>query len=188
MDLELTDKVAIVTGSSRGLGLACARALAAEGCCVAICARGADRLNEAATELRARTGAADRVLAVAADLATPAGVERVVAETVRAFGGLDILVNNTGLARGGDLTGTSDAEWTEAIDQTLFPAIRASGLAVPHMRRRGGGAIVMIASIWGRESGGRMTYNAVKAAEISLAKSLAQQLARDNIRVNSVAP
>ena len=81
-----------------------------------------------------------------------------------------------------------DAEWQEAFDQTLFPAIRASRLAVPHMRRRGGGAIVMIASIWGRESGGRMTYNAVKAAEISLAKAMAQQLARDNIRVNSVAP
>src|SRR5213078_3360817 len=78
--------------------------------------------------------------------------------------------------------------WHEAFDHTLFPAIRATRLAVPHMRRRGGGAIVMIASIYGRESGGRMTYNAVKAAEISLAKSLAQQLAKDNIRVNSVAP
>ena len=108
--------------------------------------------------------------------------------TVEAFGGLDILVNNVGLARGAGIVDTSDAEWQEAFDQTLFPAIRASRLAVPHMRQRGGGAIVMIASIWGRESGGRMTYNAVKAAEISLAKSMAQQLARDNIRVNSVAP
>ena len=89
---------------------------------------------------------------------------------------------------GPTIVDTTDAEWKEALDQTLFPAIRASRLAVPHMRRRGGGAIVMIASIWGRESGGRMTYNAVKAAEISLAKSMAQQLARDNIRVNSVAP
>jgi 3-oxoacyl-[acyl-carrier protein] reductase len=78
--------------------------------------------------------------------------------------------------------------WQEALDQTLFPAIRASRLAVPHMRHRGGGAIVMIASIYGRESGGRMTYNAVKAAEISLAKSMAQELAPHNIRVNSVAP
>jgi 3-oxoacyl-[acyl-carrier protein] reductase len=69
-----------------------------------------------------------------------------------------------------------------------MPAVRASRLAVPHLKRRGGGSIVMIASIYGRESGGRMTYNAVKAAEISLAKSMAQQLARDNIRVNSVAP
>jgi 3-oxoacyl-[acyl-carrier protein] reductase len=69
-----------------------------------------------------------------------------------------------------------------------MPAVRASKLAVPHMKARGGGVILMIASIFGRETGGRMTYNAVKAAEISLAKSLAQQLARDNIRVNSVAP
>src|SRR5437870_2092324 len=93
-----------------------------------------------------------------------------------------------GLGRGGGILDTPDDVWTEALDQTLFPAIRASRLAVPHLKRRGGGSIVMIASIWGRESGGRMTYNAVKAAEISLAKSLAQQLARDNIRVNSVAP
>src|SRR5262249_42113161 len=104
------------------------------------------------------------------------------------FGGLDILVNNIGLGRGGTITETTDAEWNEAFGQTLFPAIRASRLAVPHLKRRGGGSIVMIASIWGRESGGRMTYNAVKSAEISLAKSLAQQLAGDNIRVNSVAP
>jgi 3-oxoacyl-[acyl-carrier protein] reductase len=190
VDLQLTNKVAIVTGSSRGLGLACAQALVDEGCCVTICARGADRLDESATELRARAGAAadDRVLAIVADVSTAAGAGQVIAETVQRFGGLDILVNNTGLARGADIVNTSDAEWTEAIDQTLFPAIRASRLAVPHLRRRGGGAIVMIASIWGRESGGRMTYNAVKAAEISLAKSMAQQLARDNIRVNSVAP
>jgi 3-oxoacyl-[acyl-carrier protein] reductase len=93
-----------------------------------------------------------------------------------------------GLARGAAITDTSDAEWQEAFDQTLFPAIRLSRLVVPHMRRAGGGVILMIASIWGRESGGRMTYNAVKAAEISLAKSMAQQLAKDAIRVNSIAP
>ena len=89
---------------------------------------------------------------------------------------------------GSDLIGTSDAEWQAAFDETLFPAIRASRLAVPHMKQRGGGSIVMIASIYGRESGGRMTYNVFKAAEISLAKSMAQQLASVNIRVNSVAP
>ena len=112
----------------------------------------------------------------------------MVARTVETFGGLDILVNNVGVAKGAGIVDTSDAEWQASFDQTLFPAVRASRLAVPLMRRRGGGAIVMIASIWGRESGGRMTYNAVKAAEISLAKAMAQQLARDNIRVNSVAP
>ena len=188
MDLGLTDRVAIVTGSSRGLGLASAAALVQEGCRVTICARGEDRLADAAAELRRLAGADDRILPIAADLATPKGVEDIVARTVETFGGLDILVNNVGLARGATITDTSDAEWHEALDQTLFPAIRASRLAVPYMRVRGGGAIVMIASIWGRESGGRMTYNAVKAAEISLAKSLAQQLARDSMRVNSVAP
>jgi len=188
MDLALTDQVAIVTGSSRGLGLASALSLAREGCRVCLCARGEARLAEAAEEVRAAGGAPGRVIAVAADLATEAGVTSVVDSTVAAFGGIDILVNNVGLARGGGLLDTADAEWQTAIDQTLFPAIWASRLAVPHMRRRGGGAILMIASIWGRESGGRMTYNAVKAAEISLAKSLAQQLAPDNIRVNAVAP
>lgn len=125
---------------------------------------------------------------MAADLSSGSGIDRVIQQTVATFGWLDILVNNVGLARGSTLLDTTDDEWAEALNQTLFPAIRASRAAVPHMRARGGGSIVMIASIWGRESGGRMTYNAVKAAEISLAKSLAQQLAADNIRVNSVAP
>src|SRR4029079_4803675 len=93
-----------------------------------------------------------------------------------------------GLARGSDVVQTTDAEWLEAFDQTLMPGIRASGLAVPRLRRRVGGVIVCITSIWGRESGGRMTYNAVKAAETSLAKSLAQQLAPAHIRVNRVQP
>ena len=200
MDLELAGKVAIVTGSSRGLGLASAAALVREGCRVTICAREGRRLNEAAAELQQLARMTDSpnpgdpgnpanpVLALVADLATTEGVEAVVTRTVATFGGLDILVNNVGLGRGAGVVETSDAEWAEAFDQTLFPAIRASRLAVPHLRRRGGGAIVMIASIFGRESGGRMTYNSVKAAEISLAKSMARELAPDNIRVNSVAP
>jgi 3-oxoacyl-[acyl-carrier protein] reductase len=188
MDLHLADKVAIVTGSSRGLGLAAAAALAAEGCRVTLCARTESTLDAAAEAVRTIAGSAERVLAVAGDLSRPEGVERVVSATVDAFGGIDVLVNNMGLARGADLAGTSDGDWQEAFDQTLFPAIRASRLVVPHMQRRGGGAIVMIASIWGREAGGRMTYNAIKAGEISLAKSMAGQLASSNIRVNSVAP
>jgi 3-oxoacyl-[acyl-carrier protein] reductase len=190
VDLQLSGKVAIVTGSSKGLGLASARALIEEGCRVTICARGEAALAEAASGLRTLAGAdgSARVLAVSADLTTAEGVDLVFARTVEAFGGLDILVNNVGVAKGAGIADTSDAEWQASFDQTLFPAIRASRLAVPLMRRRSGGAIVMIASIWGRESGGRMTYNAVKAAEISLAKAMAQQLARDNIRVNSVAP
>jgi 3-oxoacyl-[acyl-carrier protein] reductase len=187
MDLGLQDKVALITGSSRGLGLASAKALAAEGARVMLTARGAEQLARAAGEVVALSNS-DAVRTTAADLATAAGVEHAVAATVDAFGRLDILVNNVGLGRGAGLLDTSDTEWAEAFDQTLYPSIRASRLAVPHMRKKGGGVIIFITSIWGRESGGRMTYNAVKAAETSLAKSLAQQLARDNIRVVSVAP
>jgi 3-oxoacyl-[acyl-carrier protein] reductase len=186
MDLGLKDKVAIVTGSSRGLGLAAARSLAAEGCRVSLSARGEARLRDAEAEVAAVAGGAGRTLAVVADLTKVDGVQTVVDRTVAAFGRIDILVNNVGLAGGGGLLETSDEQWQEALDQTLLPAVRASRLAVPHMQR--GGVIIIIASIFGREAGGRMTYNAVKAAEISLAKSLAQQLASSNIRVNSLSP
>jgi 3-oxoacyl-[acyl-carrier protein] reductase len=188
VDLGLNDKIAIVTGSSRGLGLASARALAAEGCRVCICARTAARLETARAEIAGVAGGADRVLAVNADVTTEQGIAEIVARTVETFGGLDVLVNNVAAAGGAGLVETTDADWQAAFDQTLFPAIRASRLAVPHLVARGGGSIVIIASIFGREAGGRMTYNAVKAAQISLAKSLAQQLAPQNIRVNSVSP
>ena len=130
----------------------------------------------------------DRVVAVVSDVSREDGAQKVVDQAITAFGGLDILVNNVGTARGGGLLETTDELWKDAFDQTLMPSVRVSRLAVPHMQRRGGGSIVIIASIYGREAGGRMTYNAVKAAEISLAKSLAQQLAPMNIRVNSVSP
>ena len=188
MDLGLRGKVAVVTGSSRGLGLAIAKSLAAEGCRVCMCARGDGRLREAAEEVAAAAGSEGRVLAVVADVTQADGVQSVIDRTVAAFGGLDILVNNVGLAGGGGLLDTSDEQWQDAFDHTLFPAVRASRLAVPHMERGGGGVIVIIASIFGREAGGRLTYNAMKAADISLAKSLAQQLAPSNIRVNSVSP
>lgn len=187
MDLQLKGKSAIITGSSKGLGLASAKALVAEGCRVCICARGKEALDQAAAALSA-IGGEGMVAAVAADLTTAEGAERVVKAALAAFGGIDILINNVATAKGAGILDTPDTVWQQAVDQTLFPAIRMSRLVVPHMKQRGGGSIVMIASIWGRESGGRMTYNAVKAAEISLAKSLAQQLAKDNIRVNSLAP
>ena len=188
MDLGLTGKVAIVTGGSRGLGLAAAKALIAEGSHVVICARGEEQLQKSAKEIQALAASGARVASVAADVSTDAGVNRVVDAAVKEFARLDVVVNNVGLGRGADLEGTTDADWQEALDQTWFPAIRMSRAAVPHLRRQHGGAIVIVSSIFGREAGGRMTYNAVKAAEISLAKSLAQQLAKDQIRVVSIAP
>src|SRR5262249_47404055 len=139
-------------------------------------------------ELRSVAQDGARIAALVADVSTPSGADEVVRHAIEVFGGIDILVNNIGLARGAGIVRTPDEGWRWALAQTLFPAIRASRLVVPHMRQRGRGAILMMASIWGRESGGRMTYNAVKAAEISLAKAMARELAPDNIRVNSVAP
>jgi 3-oxoacyl-[acyl-carrier protein] reductase len=188
MDLQLTGKVAAITGSSRGLGLASARALVAEGCHVAISARGAERLEEAARELRAVAQQGAKVAAVVGDVSTSSGAAQFIDSVIKALGGLDVLVNNMALARGSDIEETSDADWQEAFEQTLYPTIRASRAAIPHLRSRGSGVILIVSSIFGREAGGRMTYNAVKAAQISLSKSLAQQLAKDNIRVVGVAP
>ena len=188
MDLGLTGRVAIVTGGSRGLGLAAAKALSSEGAHVVICARGEEQLQRAVNELLQHTTAGARALTVTADVSTQAGVDAVIDFTIKSLGRLDIVINNVGLGRGGDLEATSDGEWQEAFDQTLFPAIRMSRAALPHLRNQQGAAIVIVSSIFGREAGGRMTYNAVKAAEISLTKSLAQQLAKDQIRVVSVAP
>ncbi len=181
MDLGFGGKTAIVTGGSRGIGRAIALAFAAEGCNVAICARGEERLREAEAELR---GLGVGALGVVADVSEPGAVERVVDATAAALGGVDILVNNVGGARPDD----EDAAWQAAFETNLLAAVRASRAVLPHMQARGGGAIVHIASIWGREAGGSVTYNALKASLVSHAKNLALKLAPEGIRVNSVAP
>jgi len=185
MELGLRGKVAVITGASRGIGRAIAHGLAAEECALAICARGVERLEETAAELR--PAGAD-VLAVPTDATDAAALECFVQAALARFGRIDILVNNVGGGGQERFVDTSDADWQAALDLTLWPAIRASRLVVPHMERQGGGAIVMISSIYGREWGGRPAYNAVKAAENSLAKSMARQLAPLGIRVNAVAP
>jgi 3-oxoacyl-[acyl-carrier protein] reductase len=181
MDLGLKDKVAIVTGGSRGIGRAIALGLAAEGCNVAICARGEERLRETEAELRA---AGVKALGVVVDATESGALEAFVEQTAEAMGRVDILVNNVGGSRPGD----DEEAWRGVIEMNLMAAVRASNAVVPHMRTQGGGAIVNITSIWGREGGGSPTYNAAKAAMTSHAKNLALQLAADGIRVNSVAP
>ncbi len=186
MDLGLKEKVAIITGGSRGIGKAIATGLAHEGCRIVMCARDAGTLEHTAEELRGR-GA--KVLAVPADLSKAEAPDQVVQAAVRGFGRIDILVNNVGGARmAGPFLETSEATWQAAVELNLLAAVRLSRLVVPAMQKVGGGAIVNISSIWGRESGGTATYNAVKAADISLAKALARELAPLNIRANSVAP
>ncbi len=181
MDLGLRGRIAVVTGSSRGIGRAIARGLGAEGAGIVLCARGEDGLRQAGDEIRALGAEA---LAVPADVTVAGDIDRVVAAAVERFGRLDILVNNAGGSRAGD----SDEDWDATYQANLLAAARATRAAAPEMRRSGGGSIVHIASIWGREAGGAVTYNALKAAMISHAKNMALALAHDNIRVNSVAP
>ncbi len=185
MDLGLHEKVAIVTGASRGVGRAIARALAVEGCRLSIVARGRKALDETTAELWNR--GAD-VLPIVADLTIARDIEAVVQETVKQFGQIDILVHNAGGAKGQNIFDTSDEDWQEALALNVLALSRLAKLVAPLMSKQGGGRIIAISSIFGRESGGRTAYNALKAASISLTKSLAHQFAPNNILVNSVAP
>jgi 3-oxoacyl-[acyl-carrier protein] reductase len=182
MDLGLAGKAALVTGASRGIGAAIARGLAAEGCRVAIVARGEDGLDYTAQKLRA-SGA--EVLTIAADLTDPDAAARVVADTEAAFGRVDVLVNNLGGGKAGD----DDESWAFTLDVNLLAAMRCCRAAVAGMKERRSGAIVIISSVSGWQVGGvGPSYNVAKAAEIMYARTLARDLAPFGIRANTVSP
>ncbi len=185
MDLGLNGKVAIVTGASRGVGEAIAHALAAEGCRLAIVARGRKALDETAGKL---SSDGTETLAIVADLTIAQDINRIVQATMDHFGRIDILVHNAGGAKGQNIFDTSDEDWEEALALNVLALTRLAKLVAPVMSQQGGGRIITISSIFGRESGGRTAYNSLKAALISLTKSLARQFAPNNILVNSVAP
>ena len=187
MDLGLKDNVAIVTGASRGIGKGIALSLAREGCHVAICARGAEDLEAAADEIREHDV---EVLALPMDVTEPAEAKRLVKETVDQLGGVNLYVGNVGGNRRGSFAELSDEDWRHIIDLNLMSHVRVSRAAVPHMREAGGGSIVYISSIFGRELGGAglSLYNTTKSALISLSKVMAQELTPEGIRVNTVAP
>jgi 3-oxoacyl-[acyl-carrier protein] reductase len=185
MELGLRGQVALVTGASRGIGRAIAQALAQEGCHLALAARSRDALEQAAEELRQHQV---QVLPVSADLTIADDCKRLVEQIMQHFGRIDVLVLNAGGAPGGSFLETSDEQWMIAVTLNLMAAVRLCRLVIPPMRERGGGSIITISSIYGRESGGRPAYNTVKAAVISLTKALAREFARDHIRVNSIAP
>ena len=184
MDLGLVGKVALVTGSSRGIGRGIAARLVEEGADVVFCARHAEALDEAVS---AASGPG-RAHGVVADVSTDDGAAAVVDGAVSAFGGLDIVVNNVGGSGAGTFDGLDSEDLDAVLRKNVVPAVLVSRVALPVLRARGGGVIAMIASIFGRELGGGPGYNLAKAAEISLAKTMARDLAKDSIRVLSISP
>ncbi|HLX38470.1 MAG TPA: SDR family oxidoreductase [Candidatus Binataceae bacterium] len=184
MDLGLKGKVAMITGASKGLGRAMARAFGEEGVKLSICARGEAQLKDAEAELK-RAGF--EVLAMAADVTIVADMAKWMNDTVHRFGGVDIVVNNAGGAKPGALTEVTEEAWRDTFELNFFSAVRLARLAADQMQARGG-VVINISSIYGRESGGPLTYNSSKAAMISFTKMLGREMAAKNVRINSIAP
>jgi 3-oxoacyl-[acyl-carrier protein] reductase len=187
MDLQLTGKTALVLAASKGLGKACATALAAEGADVVIGARNPGTLKAAAEEIRAL--GKGRVLAVPVDVLQPKDAENIVTATISEFGRLDILVNNAGGPPFGKFESFDDSAWQSAFDLTLLSAIRFCRLAIPHLRKTGSGRIINITSLT------VLTYlphsvlsTSLRMGVVGMAKLLSEELGPDQITVNNVAP
>lgn len=185
MDLGLQGKVALVTGGSDGIGRATAEQLAREGARVAICARRADVLEDAAAAIRAATGG--EVIAVPADVSRADEVERCVRAAEERLGTITLLVNNAGTSAARSMEAVDDDAWYADLDLKLMAAVRTSRLLVPGMRAAGGGRIVNVTNIGAKQPGANSLPTSVsRAAGLALTKALSKELARDKILVNAV--
>jgi 3-oxoacyl-[acyl-carrier protein] reductase len=194
LDPGLKDRNILLVGASRGIGLATARAFAPEGCRLALVARDEERLAAAVREvadLRAGTAGTpdgEAVIGLSGDATVEDDAGRIVREASRRLGDVDVLVNVVGGSQGDPGIAAPEADWDAALGANLRAAVRMTRLVAPAMRGRGSGAIVNVASIFGREWGGAASYNAAKAALIAYTKTCARDLAPHGVRVNAVAP
>jgi NAD(P)-dependent dehydrogenase (short-subunit alcohol dehydrogenase family) len=187
MDLQLRDKVAVITGGSVGIGLAVARGLAAEGAHLALCARDETRLRAVADQIK--TDFSVRVIGVPADIATPAGTDLLVNAVNDEFGGADVLINNAGTGSEETILEAPDERWQAYWELHVMAAVRLARALAPGMKSRGGGVILHNASICATQPlGYEPIYNVTKAALVMFSKCLANELIGDNIRVNAVNP
>lgn len=187
MDLNLKGKIALITGGSRGIGRATALRFAEEGCHVAICARGQEKIDQTLKELQTF---GIQTIGITADVAQRGDTERFVNTAADKLGGIDILINNVGGTAGSrDFATSTDDDWMQTFDLNLFHAVRATRAALPHFKKRGKGSVVTISSISGwKPAPSGAQYGSTKAAEMFLSNALAWELASDNIRVNAVCP
>ena len=187
MDLGLKGKSAVVVAASKGMGKACALGLAAEGVRVAMCARGEAALNEAAAEVKRKTGA--EVLAAAADVNNADDIKRVVAQAAKAFGGVDILVANAGGPPPGPFEQMTDEQWKQAFEQVHLSTVRFIREALPYMRKAKWGRILAIQSSSVKQPvEGLVLSNGIRPGIAGLFKALAGDVAKDGITVNLVLP
>lgn len=185
--MELKGRTALVTGGSKGIGLACGHALAGMGARVALCARDADALEAAAAKVREATGA--EVVVVPADLSTAEGAERAVELATELLGQIDVLVNNAGAAPPGTIDKLTDEQWDVAIELKLRGYIRLIRGALPGMVERGFGRIINIAGTAGKQPDGWLiTAGTVNAAVMALTKAVATSTASTGVTVNAVCP
>ncbi|HIE94133.1 MAG TPA: SDR family oxidoreductase [Acidobacteria bacterium] len=182
-------RTAIVTGGSRGIGLATAAALRSTGANVLICGRSADALAEAVDRLRADSASGGLVTSAKVDVGEPNQAERLIRTAVDEMGGLDILINNAGVGRFAPLAELSDEDWRETLDTNLSGAFYCCRAAIPVMRSRGHGWIINVSSLAGQHPfAGGAAYCASKAALNALTESLMQEVRQDHIRVSCVVP
>jgi 3-oxoacyl-[acyl-carrier protein] reductase len=185
----LQSKVALVTGGSRGIGLAIASALLAEGASVVITGTSQQHLDEASRMLGSVGGGESALAAVRADVREPPEVERAVGTAVERFGGLDVLVNNAGVGGFANIADMSHEQWRRVIDTNLTGVFYCCHAAIPHMRQRGGGYIINISSLAGKNAFvGGGAYCASKSGLNAFSESLMLEVRHDGIRVSYVMP
>jgi 3-oxoacyl-[acyl-carrier protein] reductase len=184
LELGLKGKIAVVTGGSDGIGRATALRLAREGADVAVCARRQEPLDQTAAELR---NAGAQVLAVSADMSKKADIDRFIKAVIERFGRIDILVNNAGTSARGKFLEIEDATWSADLELKVFGAIRCTRLAVPYMKKQGGGRIINITISSAKQPGAESYPTSVsRAAGLALTKALSKEYAASNILVNTV--
>ncbi|NYE23986.1 SDR family NAD(P)-dependent oxidoreductase [Pigmentiphaga litoralis] len=184
MELGLQGKVAVVTGATAGIGYATARKFVEEGARVAICARTAESVERTVKQLRDLGG---DVFGMAADISQPASIDAFFAAVDKTFGRIDILVNNAGTSKRGPFLQMTDEDWAGDMELKVYGAIRCSRVAIPHMKKQGGGRIINLSTIGGKQPAATsMPTSVSRAAGLALTKALSKELAGDNILVNAV--